>query len=465
MKIRSLALAAGTLLGVWSFGVNSAEVSFDQAWELLQQNNHSLAAQRASVERYGHLEDATDSLNLPQVSLGATYTRLDDDVTVTGSQLTEGISGLESLSSLLSGVSATVIQQEIFTSSIRAVWPIFTGGRITAAQNAAEGRTEEAQSQLAMEIQARYEDLSKYYFSVILAKHVVATRRSVEQGLTTHRDHAIKLEQHGQIARVERLQAEASLDKATVERKKSEHDLQIAQAALTQILNQTEAVVPGDELFINQHLPSLEAFIDQTLDTYPGLDILSAKEKQASSLIKAEKGKYFPEVYAFGDYNLYEDDSLASQLKPEWLVGIGVSIPLVENTGRSENMKAASSAVSQIQYLKKQARQDLSVLVEKTYLEAQQALDEVLGLNSSIRLAEENLRLRQKAFTQGLGRSLDVVDAELYLASIKTQQDAACFQYLHSLNKLLALSNEMGNFSTYKLNAITPEQLRTKDAS
>lgn len=465
MNIRSLALAVGASMGLMSFGVSSAEVSFNEAWQLLQQNNNSLAAQKASVERYGHLENATDSLSLPQISIGATYTRLDDEVTVTGDDLTDGIAGLGALSSILSGVSVTVIEQEVFSSSIRAVWPIFTGGRITAAQTAAEGKTDEAKSQLEMEVQARYEDLSKYYFSVILAKHVVATRLAVEQGLITHRDHAIKLEQQGQIARVERLQSEASLAKAVVERKKAEHSLNIAQAALTQVLGQTEKVEPRDEIFINQNLPSLDAFIDQTLATYPGLDILDAKEKQANSLIKAEKGKYYPEVYAFGDYNLYEDDSLSGQLEPEWLVGIGVSIPLVENTGRSENMKAASSAVNQIQYLKKQARQDLSVLVEKTYLEAQQALEEVLGLNSSISLAHENLRLRQKAFTQGLGRSLDVVDAELYLASVKTQQDAASFQYLHSLNKLLALSNEMDSFVSYQRDAITPAQLRLKDAS
>ncbi|USD62041.1 TolC family protein [Vibrio sp. SCSIO 43140] len=474
MKIKSLPLALGALLGTLSLSSLAAEVSFDEAWQLLQQNNNSLAAQRANVERYGHLKDASSSLNLPKVTVGANYTRLDQDVTLNGQQFADSLSGVpnipipglgQALGSLLGGVTSTLEHKDIFSSSIRAVWPIFTGGRITAAQTAAEGKKEEAQSQLAMEVQARYEDLSKYYFSVILAKNVVDTRMAVEKGLTKHRDFAIKLEEQGQIARVERLQAEASLDKAVVERKKAEHSLNIAQAALTQVLGQTETVEPRDELFINRNLPPLDAFVDQTLDTYPGLAILDAKEKQASSLMKAEKGKYYPEVYAYGDYSLYHGDSLTSQLKPDWLVGIGVSVPLLENTGRSEQMKAANSAVSQVQFLRNQARQDLSVLVEKTYLEAQQALDEVQGLNSSIQLAQENLKLRQKAFSQGLGRSLDVVDAELYLASIKTQQDAASFQYLLSLNKLLALSSEMNNFATYKHNAITPAQLRTEDAS
>lgn len=53
-----------------------------------------------------------------------------------------------------------------------------------------------------MEQQARFEDLSKYYFSVVLAKEVLATRQAVEQGLKKHRDFAIKLEEQGQIARV-----------------------------------------------------------------------------------------------------------------------------------------------------------------------------------------------------------------------------------------------------------------------
>jgi outer membrane protein TolC len=473
MKIKSLPLAMGVLLGSLSFSTVAAEVSFDEAWQLLQQNNNSLAAQRANVERYGHLKDASASLNLPKVTVGANYTRLDQDVTLSGQQFAESLNGIDpavlgAIGSILPGlgnISSTLENKDIFSSSIRAVWPIFTGGRITAAQTAAEGKQDEARSQLAMEVQARYEDLSKYYFSVILAKNVVDTRLAVEKGLTKHRDFALKMEEQGQIARVERLQAEASLDKAVVERKKAEHSLNIAQAALTQVLGQIEKVEPRDELFINRTLPPLDAFIEQTLDTYPGLAILDAKEKQASSLIKAEKGKYYPEVYAYGDYSLYHGDSLTSQLKPDWLVGIGVSVPLLENSGRSEQMKAAGSAVSQVQFLRKQARQDLSVLVEKTYLEAQQALDEVQGLNSSIKLAQENLKLRQKAFSQGLGRSLDVVDAELYLASIKTQQDAASFQYLLSLNKLLALSSEMNNFSSYKYNAITPAQLRSEDAS
>lgn len=469
MKVKSLSLAICSMLLMPI--AHAAPLSFQEAWDLLQQQNNSLAAQRANVERYAHLKDATQNLNLPSVSVGANFIRLDQDVTLSGKQILDSSGGIDPslmahlpanilpLVTHLGAAKSTITERDIFTSSIRAIWPIFTGGRITAAQDAAAGREDEAQSQLAMEIQARYEDLAKYYFSVLLAKEVLATRIAVEEGLTQHRDNALKLEQQGQIAHVERLQADASLDKAKVERKKAQKTLDIAQSALTQILGATETVEPSGMLFINTSLPPMHAFIEQTLNTYPGLSLLDAKEKQASSLIKAEQGKYYPEVYLYGDYSLHEDDSLASQMKPDWLVGVGVNIPLIENTGRSEQVKAANSAVNQVRYLKAQAKQDLSVLVEKTYLEAEQALEEVTGLNSSLNLAQENLRLRQKAFSQGLSTSVDVVDAELYLASIRTQQSLASFNYLISLNKLLALSSEMSSFSTYHQSAVALSSL------
>ena len=462
-KLRCLAIAS-ILIGTIGAPSYAAPLSFPEAWQILQENNNSLAAQQANVERYQHLQNSTSSLNLPSITLGANYTHLDSDVTINGEQFTDSLSGVPNLGAVggilqpilsgLGGVTSTITEQDIFSSSIRAIWPIFTGGRITAAQTAAEGKSEEAQSQLLMERQARYEDLSKYYFSVILAEDVVRTRQAVEAGLTQHRDFAIKLEQQGQIARVERLQADASLDKAVVERTKAQNDLKIAQLALTQILGQSQSVEPSEQLFINKNLPHMDVFVDQTLMTYPGLKILDAKEKQASSLIKAEKGKYYPEVYLYGDYSLYEDDSLASEMKPDWLVGIGVNVPLLDTSGRSDKVAAAHSAVSQVQFLKSQAKQDLTVLVQKTYLEANQAIEEVQGLNSSLSLAQENLSLRKKAFTQGLSNSLEVVDAELYLASIKTQQSAARFKYLISLNKLLALTSEMNAYSSYLTSSV-----------
>ncbi|WP_318493723.1 TolC family protein [Photobacterium leiognathi] len=441
--------------------IYASPIAFSDAWHTVVTKNDGLAAKRANVEQAEHMQDAASDLYLPTVTVGANYTRLDQDVKLSpsdlfgsmpasDSEIGKVINNIVKDSALNSAFTSTIANRDVLTSSVRAIWPIFTGGRISAAQDIAQGKTQEAKYMLAMMQQAKFEDLSRFYFGVVLAEKVVETRKEVEAGLKRHYEHAVKLQQQGQIAKVERLQAESAYDKAKVDTQKSVRDLEIAQVALTKLLQQSSTTVPTTKLFINSSLPPMSSFINKTLASYPGLHILDAKRKQADGLIDVEKGKYYPEVYLYGDYNLYESDSLAAKMAPDWAVGIGVSVPLIDSSGRSGKVKAAHSMVTQVNHLRAQAEQDLSVLVEKTYREANQALEEYNGLKSSLALAKENIRLREKAFSQGLSTSLDVVDAELYLSAVKTQRLAAAYQYVMCLTRLLAISDEMNTFNNYQ---------------
>ncbi|MCD9552206.1 TolC family protein [Photobacterium carnosum] len=441
--------------------VQAAPVSFNDAWHTVVTTNDGLAADRASVEQAQYMQDAAKDLYFPKVTVGANYTRLDHDIklspadvfsstSASNTDIGKVINNIISNSQLNSALTSNISDRDVFTSSIRAIWPIFTGGRINAAQDIAQGKTDQAKYMLAMQQQAKFEDLSRFYFGVVLAKNVLQTRTEVATGLKHHYQDAVKLEQQGQIARVERLQAQAAYDKAKVEQQKSLRDLEIAQVALTQLLKQSTPAMPSTGLFINNSLPPMSAFVDKTLATYPGLHILDAKRKQAGGLIEVEQGKYYPEVYLYGDYNLHDSGSLAAKMAPDWAVGVGVSVPLIDNSGRSGKLSAAHSMVTQVNHLQAQAQQDLTVLVEKTYREAKQALEEYNGLASSLALANENSLLREKAFGQGLSTSLDVVDAELFVASIKTQRLAAAYQYVACLTRLLAISGEMNTFKNYQ---------------
>ncbi|WP_305404200.1 TolC family protein [Photobacterium leiognathi] len=441
--------------------IYASPIAFSDAWHTVVTKNDGLAAKRANVEQAEHMQDAASDLYLPTVTVGANYTRLDQDVKLSpsdlfgsmpasDSEIGKVINNIVKDSALNSAFTSTIANRDVLTSSVRAIWPIFTGGRISAAQDIAQGKTQEAKYMLAMMQQAKFEDLSRFYFGVVLAEKVVETRKEVEAGLKRHYEHALKLQQQGQIAKVERLQAESAYDKAKVDTQKSVRDLEIAQVALTKLLQQSSTTVPTTKLFINSSLPPMSSFINKTLASYPGLHILDAKRKQADGLIDVEKGKYYPEVYLYGDYNLYESDSLAAKMAPDWAVGIGVSVPLIDSSGRTGKVKAAHSMVTQVNHLRAQAEQDLSVLVEKTYREANQALEEYNGLKSSLALAKENIRLREKAFSQGLSTSLDVVDAELYLSAVKTQRLAAAYQYVMCLTRLLAISGEMNTFNNYQ---------------
>jgi outer membrane protein TolC len=265
--------------------VMAQSFSFEQAWQRVLKESDALAAEQQNIERSMHLKDAVSDLNLPTISLNANYTRLDHSVKVKPSDLIESMPidsvnqafGIQT-DSLDSLFTSTLTERDIFTSSIRALWPIYTGGRISAAQNIAEAQTDEASFLLAMKQAEKFEDLVKYYFAVVLSKQVLKTRKEVERGLRQHYHNALKLEQQGQINKLERLQAQVSLNKAQVELKKSLRDAEISQVALSRLLKVSDKVEPTSTLFINQDLPKMPLFMDKTLSQFPALKVLDTKK-------------------------------------------------------------------------------------------------------------------------------------------------------------------------------------------
>lgn len=461
-------LTACSVSFVQTASATPEEISFSKAWKLVNTRNDTLKAAQVNVEHAEHKKESATSLYFPEVTLSANYLYLDDEVTLSPNDIFESMpagnqaatmSGMLAHSYGLSpaqlnaGLTSTIAERENFLSSLTATWPVYTGGRISAAQDIAASQVSEATNNLQLEAMGQFQHLVEYYFGAVLAKRIYTTRQEVETGLKKHRDHAILMEKQGQIAKVERMQAEASYDKAVVERKKAFRDLEIALVALSELLKSEQAVAPGDFLFVEKNLPDMNNFVTGTLSKYPGLKVLDSKKEQAQGLVKAENGHYHPTVALFGNYNLYEEDNLATKLAPDWMVGVGVSFPLLERSGRSGKLQAAKSTVRRIEHLKNQAESDLTVLVEKSYRQTQQALEEYEGLHSSQELANETVSLRIKAFSQGLSTSLDVVDAELFLAQVKTQRAVAVYNYIKALGTLVAISSNPESFFQYQNNS------------
>jgi outer membrane protein TolC len=416
-----------------------------------------LAANKANLMRTEALRDAAKDLYLPKINLSGSYIYMEDKVSLDLEDI-EPFSAIDpenippALAPILNAPTVTdFTDRGITTSSIRGVWPLFIGGKRGAAIDIAREQHIEAAKVLAMHQQAKFEDLARIYFGVVLAAQVVETFKEVENGLAKHQHNAVKLEEQGQIAYIERLQADASLDKAKVDTKKAQRSYEIAQLALGELLHTHNAVQPSTALFTQATLPKLDTYLSRTLKTFPGLGILDSKSEQAKKLITIAKSNYLPDVFMFGNYELYQNDSLAEKIAPDWQLGVGVSVPIVDNTGRSGKVQAAHSTVEQIRHLRAQAERDLSLLVEKTYREAFQALEEYQGLESTIALAKENLRIRQKAFSQGFATSLDVVDAQMYQAGVTTRRQSAAYNHVVALAKLTALTGEMNLFSKYYL--------------
>lgn len=474
MKLSKLAwrrlLSLPRLLPLWCLlpvAVSAQPIHFTDAWQQVLKVSDKLQAQSQELNRAKGEQKAGESLRLPSVSLNGSYTRLEKPIELDLRDLNP-LASLDpstlppALGGALAGIPGSMFvtpftEQDIFRASLQAMWPIYTGGQITAAQGIQAAMVAEKQQQLQLATRDLFTLLVDRYYGVDVTKALVNTQTELVESLKVHVDHALALEREGQIAKVERLNAQVALDNAKVNLASARRQHEMAAIALARLLQPSEVsttwVEPASALFVLPHAPSLAELTQLTLSQHPALKLLEAKEAQANGLVSLEKGKYQPTVFLFGNYTLYEDDSLFSQVEPDWMVGVGVKVPLLSRDGHSGKVQAAKSALLQARHTKAQTRQDLSLLVDQTYRQLLQSEEEVRALDTSLELAAENLRLREIAFNQGLSTSIDRVDAELKRTAVITQQLAARYRYVQAYARLMAISGQLDEFmgrSSYK---------------
>jgi len=437
---------------------NNQAVSFTSAWQTAQSNSDFLASKQANVERAQLKQESLRGLSFPRVDLIGTYTHLDDTIIADAldynplTVLDDTPLGQEILE-LLGGPQVfrtDIIDQNFGRVALSAIWPVYTGGRVSAVRDASAAQTDVAKQQQDIQRRALFEELVRAYFGVALARQNLQIHQNTEHDLGLHLENAVKLEQQGQIAAVERLSIAAVYERARVARERAERILEITRITLAELLLQGPATDPSDTLFVNDSLPAEEKFLTATLSNSPLLKELKAHDRQAGALIRAEKGRFYPEVFLFADWEVYKDNSIAFQYIPDWQVGIGVNFTLLDRIGRSKSISAAEKTQESVTRVTQGTKRFLDLAARVAHREASQALSQYAGLDASLALARENLHLRKKAFIEGFSTSVELVDAQLFVEAVMVEKSAAAYAYVVSLARLLALTGEMDSFADYQ---------------
>jgi outer membrane protein TolC len=434
------------------FGISAQAntVSFEMAWQQLLSNSDKLKASNELVEQArGNLE-STNSLNYPSLDIIANYSYMEKPLELDLRDLNPLAQGSLPLPIPLesSFFVTPFTEQDIFSSSLNAMWPIYVGGKIDAAKGIRSAQVKEKQQQLILEQREIFVTLTERYYGVILTQQLLETQRQLKTNLQQHLHHAELMEQQGQIAKVERLSAQVSYDKAVLDYNNTKRTANISQVALNFLLNSGKST-PSSKMFVLPQSPALETLQQEVKNNHPALVLLQAKREQAEELINVERSGYKPTVFLYGNHTLYDDDSLLADIRPDWVVGVGVKIPLISRDGHSGKVRAAESALAQAGYMTRQTEQDLQLLLQQSHSQMLGAYDEVSSLSSTLALATENRRLRDIAFKQGLSTSLERVDAEIKLSGARVQQLLAKYNYLVALAKLSSITGDIDDFLTH----------------
>ena len=240
------------------------------------------------------------------------------------------------------------------------------------------------------------------------------------------------------------MSAQVNRDAAERDLIASQTDRQVAETELADLLREKEIGRLETPMFVTKDLKSLSYWQDLAIAHNPTLKALEAQHEQARMGVQAAKSAYHPQVYLFGHYNMIKH--YLTLPEPDWIAGIGVSFTLWDNRDRSARVGSAQALANKAQAAQSQARNEINKVVEVAWLKSTQALEQYRLTISSIDLAKENVRLRERSFNEGLSTVDDVNDARNKLIAAEVAQRVAAYRFVVSYSLLHAASGRMIDF-------------------
>lgn len=330
-------------------------------------------------------------------------------------------------------------------AAINAELPLYMGGAINAKIRAADEAVYESQAQTQAKRDTIDAELVQKYFAVQLARSIEHLQQEMlgQQELEVKK--AQRFEKSGTISKLERMAVEVNRDAAKRELLNAQTNRRVAESELAGLLRENSIGKLNNSLFVvTDDFGSLKSWQDKALGLSPLLKSVQAQRRQAEQGVVAAKAAWQPQVYAFANYNLIKHYLTIPE--PDWIAGIGVKFTLWDNKDRNASISAANSLVTKAQAAHAEASNRIRTAVETAYLKSSQARETYRLTHSTLNLAQENLRLREKSFSEGLSTADEVNDARTKLLAAQIARRVAAYRFVVAWAMLHAASGDMNAF-------------------
>ncbi|MBU0960233.1 MAG: TolC family protein [Proteobacteria bacterium] len=235
--------------------------------------------------------------------------------------------------------------------------------------------------------------------------------------------------QVGLIGKNELLKFKVDLDNANITEQKGQADLDKGVQLLGREINQAVSL---EELSFNEFslLPQVEeqeVCQEKMLTRRSELLALEGLTESASVQVKAEQGAYYPRLDMVGSYSRYDDDFINGEgeiTEEELRAQMVLSMNIFDGFSRESTISRAKLTVREIQYDLAELKSTLTTDLANLFIDYRVSMANVEVAREDIRHAEENLRITQLKYKEGLQRESDLLDAVTNLSRARYNEVA-----------------------------------------
>ena len=334
------------------------------------------------------------------------------------------------------------IQDHDVRTSVSMVMPLYMGGKINSAKQIANIQAQRSNISEKQQQDTQRFEMIQAYFNVQLQQQLVNSALFNLNAMQEHYGNAVKLEQQGFINKGQRMQFEVARNNAERSYQNAQANLRASQFSLQNLLQTKQSVQLSTPLFVNltqnHSLDTLLANYDQNSSLIRKLQM---DTQLANENVKVQQSAKKPSVFAFGEYGL---DS-----KENWIVGVMAKYNLFSGIDNNKNIRAAELKKYAAELMTERTKQEVENVLYKSFSELNTAQTSHQLLTQNTKAAQENLRIQQLSFKEGMGTATQVIDAQNALNGLKTEMAINAYKYILSLATLLQSYGSIDEFKLY----------------
>ncbi|MDR1244027.1 MAG: TolC family protein [Endomicrobium sp.] len=454
MKIRPIVVLYFLLLGVVaSTYAETKYLTIEDAIDFALQNNSKIQSAKQALQGAGYISSAAKGKFLPGLDIVAIGAKIDQSVNFNLNDIRAALIGASVASySEAGGTHVTQFQQSLESSiptfekkilddtfvrvMATVVQPLFSGFKVSANFNLKKMEESIAQTNLDATTSFTITDVVISYFKIKLLEQVSQVQNDYLKNIQTHVLHAKKLLRNGVISKANYLKSEVALSQAHRDYEQSLRDNELAYMFFNNVIGKTDEVLYlSSAIKVLKDLKEEKYYRDKSLQNNSSLKLLYIKKDILKQKYKVYLGNMFPNLAAFGEYQLLQNK--LTLVEPKWTVGINASLNIFGGCSDINEIKSAKLQIESVNSQIVDVKNLIRIGIKNFYHRCKSAKQDYQTLVSGQALAEENLKFCRVAFKAGIATSLEVVDAELACKKIKIDKAKAIFEYNNSYTNLI----------------------------
>lgn len=426
MSSRTILLFLFLSLGVFltsTFAQEVRKLSLDESIQIGLQNSETIHSSQMKVNYAEARLSEVNTFLLPSLKLNASYTRLSE---IEPFVLATPFGTFDISPSIVNNYNVKLSLQQ----------PLFTGFKLLSTSHIADYNYQAQKQFYTRDEQQLILDIKNAYWNLFKA---IKVKSAVDENVSliqAHLNDTKNFFDQGIATKNDLLKVQVQLAEAQLRQIDAKNGVELAKNNLNNVIGLPLSLnieVQTDVTINDETSPDLEKLIEESMQNRPELKAMDFQLKAGESGITLAESNWYPQIYLTGNYYYSRPNPRIfpseDKFNGTWDVGVGLSWDIWNWLSTSDQTDEAEAQYEQVKDSYKSLKDGVTLEVTQNYLNLLKAKEKVITANQSVAQAEENYRVTDDKFKQGLTLNSELLDAEVALVQAKTNYAQSIVDY------------------------------------